>query len=323
MTKLYEVEITPELNKERLDKALAILLPAFSRSRLQAFILAGHVTVDGKVAQNPKTKMLEGQRVVLDEPQVEETPMGAEDIPLDIVFEDEALLVINKPAGLVVHPGAGNKNGTLVNALLGYCEDELSGVGGVKRPGIVHRLDKDTSGLMVVAKTDEAHQKLAAQFADRTLSRTYLAFVVGHILPEGTLDQNIGRSSHNRQKMAVRRVGGKEAITHFKVVEYFGENAVVASLVECKLETGRTHQIRVHLANSGHPLIGDPVYGRAKSNPMLKRLWAENPGVWSDTRQALHAASIKFMHPITGERMKFSVPLPDDLVALQGILETA
>lgn len=323
MTKRYEVEITPDLNKERLDKALAVLLPAFSRSRLQAFIVAGHVMVEGHGVRDPKTKVVEGQRVVLDEPEAEESELEPENIPLDIVFEDEALLVINKPAGLVVHPGAGNKQGTLVNALLGYGGKNLSLVGGVKRPGIVHRLDKDTSGLMVVAKTDEAHQKLSAQFSDRSLSRTYLAFVVGQIMPEGTLDQNIGRSTYNRQKMTVRRTGGKEAITHYKVLQYFGETAVVASLVECQLETGRTHQIRVHLANAGHPLIGDPVYGRAKSNPMLKRLWAENPGVWADDRQALHAASIKFIHPVTGERMKFEAPLPADLESLQELLENA
>lgn len=323
MGKIYEVEISKELNKERLDKALAILLPEFSRSRLKVLILEKHVTLDGKVAADPKIKVLEGQRAAFEEPALEDTPLMAEDIPLDIVFEDEALLVINKPAGLVVHPGAGNRSGTLVNALLSYCEEDLSGVGGVKRPGIVHRLDKDTSGLMVVAKTDEAHQKLSAQFSDRTLSRTYLAFVVGQIMLEGTLSQNIGRSSYNRQKMTVRRTGGKEAITHYKVLEYYGEHAVIASLVECRLETGRTHQIRVHLANAGHPLIGDPVYGRAKSNPMLKRLWRENPDVWTDTRQALHAADLKFVHPLTGEKMKFTAPLPEDLLALKTILETA
>ncbi|MFN7662983.1 MAG: RluA family pseudouridine synthase [Alphaproteobacteria bacterium] len=323
MTKAYKVYITPELNRERLDKALATLLPIFSRSRLQALIMSGHVRVEGHVIEDPKTKVKEGQFIQIDEPEAEETPLEAEDIPLDIIFEDDHLLVINKPAGLVVHPGAGNKKGTLVNALLGHSEGHLSVVGGVKRPGIVHRLDKDTSGLMVVAKTDAAHQKLSAQFSDRTLSRTYLAFVVGQIMPEGTIDQNIGRSSHNRQKMAVRRVGGKEAITHYKVLEYYGEHAVIASLVECRLETGRTHQIRVHLANAGHPLIGDPVYGRAKSNPMLKRLWAENPGVWIDDRQALHAAAIKFTHPATGEKMKFEIPFPPDLEALQNILEGA
>ncbi|HCI49184.1 MAG: hypothetical protein A2977_02765 [Alphaproteobacteria bacterium RIFCSPLOWO2_01_FULL_45_8] len=320
MLKTYQVEIPNELNRERLDKALAILLPEFSRSRLKALILEEHVWVDGKIAADPKIKVLEGQRIELQEPALEETSLMAEEIPLDVVFEDESVLVINKPAGLVVHPGAGNKSGTLVNALLAHCED-LSGIGGVKRPGIVHRLDKDTSGLMVVAKTDEAHQKLSAQFADRTLSRTYLAFVVGQIMPEGTITQNIGRSSHNRQKMTVRRTGGKEAVTHYKVKEYYGENAVVASLIECQLETGRTHQIRVHLANAGHPLIGDPVYGRAKSNPMLKRLWRENPGVWADTRQALHAAALKFIHPVTGEKRVFTASLPEDLLALQDILE--
>jgi 23S rRNA pseudouridine1911/1915/1917 synthase len=323
MGKIYQVEISKELNKERLDKALAHLLPEFSRSRLKDFILEGSVMIDGKKVTNPKIKVQEGQCVIVEEPLLEETYLLAENIPLDIVFEDEALLVINKPAGLVVHPGAGNKSGTLVNALLSYCGNELSGIGGVKRPGVVHRLDKDTSGLMVVAKTDEAHQKLSAQFSDRTLSRTYLAFVVGHILPEGTISQNIGRSSYNRQKMTVRRTGGKEAITHYKVLEYYGEKAVIASLVECQLETGRTHQIRVHLANAGHPLIGDPVYGRAQSNPMLKRLWAENPGMWENSRQALHAASIKFIHPVTEENMKFVAPLPLDLMKLQTILEMA
>jgi 23S rRNA pseudouridine1911/1915/1917 synthase len=323
MPKTHQIEISQKLNKERLDKALAVLLPALSRSRLKALILEKCVTIDGKIVENPNVKVLEGQRVVVEEPGLEEALLAAENIPLDIVFEDDSLLVINKPAGLVVHPGAGNKSGTLVNALLSYCGDRLSGIGGVKRPGIVHRLDKDTSGLMVVAKTDGAHQSLSAQFADRTLSRTYLAFVMGQIMPEGTIEQNIGRSSHNRQKMTVRRTGGKEAVTHYKVLEYYGEHAIIASLVECKLETGRTHQIRVHLANAGHPLIGDPVYGRAKSNPMLKRLWKENPGVWRDDRQALHAAEIKFVHPVSHEKMKFTVPMPEDLLALQHILETA
>lgn len=323
MAKIHRVEISKELNRERLDKALSVLLPALSRSRLKALILGHHVKIERKSVDDPKFKVSEGQIIFVEEPPAEETSLTAESIPLDIVFEDEHLLVINKPAGLVVHPGAGNKSGTLVNALLSYCGDNLSGVGGVKRPGIVHRLDKDTSGLMVVAKTDEAHQNLSTQFADRALSRTYLAFVVGQMMPEGTIDQNIGRSSYNRQKMTVRHTGGKEAITHYKALDYYGEHAIVASLVECRLGTGRTHQIRVHLANAGHPLIGDPVYGRAKNNPMLKRLWHENPGVWSDERQALHAAEIKFIHPVTKEKMKFAVPLPDDLVALQCLLEKA
>jgi len=323
MSKIHQIQIPENLHKERLDKALAVLADTFSRSRLKALILEGSVTLEGVPVINPKTKVAEGQVFLIEEKEAEDTYLIAQDIPLDVVFEDEALLVINKPAGFVVHPGAGNKDGTLVNALLAHCGDELSGIGGVKRPGIVHRLDKDTSGLMVVAKTDVVHQGLSAQFSDRTLSRTYLAFVMGKMPPEGEIKKSLGRSSYNRQKMTVRRVGGKEAITHYKTMAYYGDKAIVASLVECRLETGRTHQIRVHLTDEGHSLIGDPVYGRAKSNPMLKRLWAESPGKWADTRQALHAASIKFIHPVTEESMQFSVPLSPDLIELEKILKNA
>jgi 23S rRNA pseudouridine1911/1915/1917 synthase len=226
---------------------------------------------------------------------------AAQPIPLSIVFEDEYLLVIDKPAGLVVHPGAGHHDGTLVNALLAYCGDQLSGIGGVRRPGIVHRLDKDTSGLMVAAKTDAAHRGLSAQLADRSLSRTYRAIVWGTPTPvAGRIDAPIGRSPNNRRKMAVVRHGGREAVTLYSTIARVGGKA---SLIECKLMTGRTHQIRVHMASSGHPLVGDPLYGRARGDgSALARF----------PRQALHATAIAFLHPIDGREMSFVSEPPDD-----------
>jgi 23S rRNA pseudouridine1911/1915/1917 synthase len=226
-------------------------------------------------------------------------------IPLDIVYEDEFLLVIDKPAGLVVHPGAGNEDGTLVNALLAHCGEQLSGIGGVRRPGIVHRLDKDTSGLMVAAKTDAAHRGLSAQLSDRSLSRTYRAIVWGKpVPPAGRIDAPIGRSPNNRRKMAVLRNGGRDAVTLYSTVTQVGAKA---SLIECKLMTGRTHQIRVHMAHLGHPLVGDPLYGRARGDgSALARF----------PRQALHATAIAFVHPIDGREMSFTSTPPADFRAL-------
>ena len=258
-------------------------------------------------------------------PPAEDAEPQGEDIPLDVVYEDDELIVIDKPAGLVVHPAAGNWTGTLVNALIAHCGDSLSGIGGVRRPGIVHRLDKDTTGLMVVAKTDRAHAGLAAQFADhgRTgpLERGYLALVWGSPEPfRGTIDAPLGRSSSDRTKMAiVKGVGGREAITHYEVAERFPAESgrgAIASLVECHLETGRTHQIRVHLTAAGHPLIGDAVYGAhflTKANRLPEAVGAV---VRAFPRQALHAFLIAFEHPVTGELLRFTSELPSDMSAL-------
>lgn len=319
------VVVVPEgTAKARLDKALADLMPELSRSRLKALIEAGQVAVDGAVADDPSRKVSAGARIEVVVPPAEDADPLPEDIPLEIVFEDEHLVVVDKPAGLVVHPAAGNWTGTLVNALLHHCGDSLSGIGGVRRPGIVHRLDKDTSGLMVVAKTDKAHKSLAAQFADHgrtgALERAYMALVWGSPEPfRGTIDAPLGRSTLDRTKIAVLKHGGKEAITHYEVVERFpaqsGRNAV-ASLVECRLETGRTHQIRVHMAAAGHPLVGDPDYGRhflTKTNKLPEPL-AET--VRSFPRQALHAFLIAFEHPATGEILHFESEIPPDLADL-------
>jgi 23S rRNA pseudouridine1911/1915/1917 synthase len=243
-------------------------------------------------------------------PAAAEATARPQDIPLAVVFEDEHLIVVDKPAGLVVHPAAGHPHGTLVNALLHHCAGRLSGIGGVARPGIVHRIDKDTSGLLVVAKSDAAHEGLARQFADHSIERVYLAVVNGHPTPrEGTIRERVGRSDTNRKKMAVLAKDssrGKHAVTHYKVVRTMTECA----LLECRLETGRTHQVRVHLASIGHALLGDPVYGRAnpRLRPVLKAL--------DFRRQALHAAVLGFVHPVTGDRLRFASDLPQDMEEL-------
>jgi 23S rRNA pseudouridine1911/1915/1917 synthase len=309
----------------RLDRFLAECLPELSRTRLQSLIKEGRVSLGRATIVDPQYRVKPGERFTITVPPATPAEPGAESIPLDIVYEDEDLIVIDKPVGLVVHPGAGHAEGTLVNALIAHCGESLSGIGGVARPGIVHRLDKDTSGLMVVAKTDQAHRALAAQFADhgRTgeLERGYLALVWGApSRAQGTIDAPIGRHPASRTKMAVLPQGkGREAVTHWRVVENFGpKRAPVASLIECSLETGRTHQVRVHLASIGHPLIGDPLYGkgfksklRAMPEPPRDKLVALN-------RQALHAAHLAFVHPTTGTLLKFNSPLPPDL---SGIVE--
>ncbi|MDB5366539.1 MAG: rluD [Rhodospirillales bacterium] len=297
--------IDASLAGQRLDKALAVTLPDLSRARLQALIAAGAVSVAGIAWTDGNTRVHDGLVVTVAVPPSVPAIPAAQPIPLNIVFEDEFLLVIDKPAGLVVHPGAGHHDGTLVNALLAHCGDQLSGIGGVRRPGIVHRLDKDTSGLMVAAKTDAAHRGLSAQLADRSLSRTYRAIVWGQPTPvAGRIDAPIGRSLNNRRKMAVVRHGGREAVTLYSMVTRVGGKA---SLVECKLMTGRTHQIRVHMASIGHPLVGDPLYGRARSDgSALARF----------PRQALHATAIAFIHPIDGREMSFVSEPPQDFRAL-------
>jgi len=305
----------------RLDAWLSRQIADLGRNHAKRLILDGRVAIGGRTIVEAKRPVKPGEIVVVDMPPPSPAGPEAEVIPLDVVYEDDALIVIDKPAGLVVHPAAGNHTGTLVNALIAHCGASLSGIGGVARPGIVHRLDKDTSGLMVVAKTDRAHKRLAAQFADhgRTgpLERGYLAVVWGvPPRPVGTVSAALGRSTRNREKIEVKRLGGREAITHYRVEERWPEQKPLASLVECRLETGRTHQIRVHMASLGHPVVGDRAYGagfatKAATLPEpAQTVAAEFP------RQALHAYLLGFEHPETGEEMTFESELPDDLAAL-------
>ncbi|WP_273760476.1 RluA family pseudouridine synthase [Bartonella sp. ML70XJBT.G] len=313
---------------QRLDQWLAQQYRnALSRSRLQALIRDGYLKIDGHLIKEPKTKLKPNQIIELTMPALRDAEPSGEAIVLDILFEDDHVIVINKPAGLVVHPGNGHWTGTLVNALIHHCGKSLSGIGGVKRPGIVHRLDKNTSGVMVVAKNDLAHKSLSAQFSDHgrssALDRRYHALIWG--TPHRnvwTIDASLGRSRHNRIKQAVvdnQHPRARHAVTHFSLLEKYGtyaDSTSVASLLECRLETGRTHQIRVHMAYIGHPLIGDTVYGSAfktKSNtlyPIIKN------AIDQFNRQALHAASLTFEHPATDKIMSFSSPLPQDMTEL-------
>jgi 23S rRNA pseudouridine1911/1915/1917 synthase len=309
---------------DRLDKALAAALPDLSRARIQQLLAAGHVRrMDGPVARtidNASAKVKPGERYVLAIPPAVDAELRGEDIPLKVVFEDAHLIVIDKPAGLVVHPAAGHAEGTLVNALIAHCGDSLSGIGGVKRPGIVHRLDKDTSGLLVAAKTDAAHNGLAAQFHAHSIERAYKAICWGAPRPrEGTIDTQIGRSTANRQKRAVLTSGGKRAVTHYAVGELYGDPAApVASMVECRLETGRTHQIRVHMAHIGHTVIGDPMYGAGRRAKGLAPAARDFLGTFH--RQALHAGVLGFEHPVTGKPLNFESGLPPDMLALARVL---
>jgi 23S rRNA pseudouridine1911/1915/1917 synthase len=305
---------------QRLDRFLAEQLPELSRTRVQSLIKQGHVSTGGATIVDAKYRVKPGDRFLLDLPPAAPPKPLAESIPLDIVYEDDALIVIDKPAGLVVHPGAGQAAGTLVNALIAHCGPSLSGIGGVARPGIVHRLDKDTSGLLVVAKTDRAHRALAKQFADhgRTgeLERGYLALVWGAPKrPHGMIDAPIGRHPSSRTKMAVLPKGqGREALTHWRVIETFGRaEEPIASLVECTLETGRTHQVRVHLAHIGHPLIGDPLYGQGFKSKLRKLSEPLQALLATLDRQALHAEHLAFVHPESGTLLKFNSPLTADL----------
>jgi 23S rRNA pseudouridine1911/1915/1917 synthase len=321
----FAVAVDAELAGGRLDAVLAKALPAFSRTRIKDLILAGSTAINGQTAREPKTKVKLGDALLLTAPPPEDPDPEPEDIPLDILFEDDQLIVINKPVGMVVHPAPGNAHGTLVNALLWHCQGGLPGINGVKRPGIVHRLDKDTSGVMVAAKTEAAMAHLAAQFADhgRTgpLHRAYIAFCWG--LTEqarGTVDAPLGRDQNNRQKQTVRR-DGREAITHYAVESRHGGDGWDITRLRCELDTGRTHQIRVHMAHIGHPLVADPLYApgyATKANRLPEPLKAivQNLG-----RQALHAAELGFEHPTTGEEMFFEAPLPADLAALEAALE--
>jgi 23S rRNA pseudouridine1911/1915/1917 synthase len=324
-----EVIVGGDEGSVRLDRVLAVRCPALSRSRLKALILAGSVTVKTVPIRDPAYHVGAGDTITIDVPEAAPAePMG-EDIALDIAYEDDDIIVIDKPRGLVVHPAAGHETGTLVNALIAHCGASLSGIGGVRRPGIVHRLDKDTTGLMVVAKNDQAHQSLTAQFADhgRTgeMRRGYLAFAWG--VPNrarGTIEAAIDRHPYAREKMAVRD-GGREAITHWEVREAFGgrDGKPVASLLACQLETGRTHQIRVHLAHIGHPLMGDSVYGphfKTKATHLAPKSRAALAAL---DRQALHAYLVVLQHPRTGEILHWESPLPEDLLLLQNTLKAA
>jgi 23S rRNA pseudouridine1911/1915/1917 synthase len=293
---------------KRLDQFLATALPDLSRARIQDLLREGHITVDQKPAR-PSMKCRAGMQIAVTIPPPVPAEPQAEDIPLDILYEDSHLIVINKPAGLVVHPAAGHEGGTLVNALLHHCED-LGGIGGEERPGIVHRLDKLTSGVMVVAKHDQSMQQLVEQFKTRRVAKTYLAIVWGTPSPEsGTLETLIGRSPVNRKKMSTEPRQGKTAITHYRVLERFRD----CSLVECRIETGRTHQIRVHMAYIKHPILGDPEYGGSRAS---RRPDAVPPGIPAPTRQLLHAAELSIDHPHSGERCTFRAPLPDDMETL-------
>ena len=318
-----KLEVAAEEAGERLDRVLAVRVAELSRSRHKALILAGRVAIDGATIRDPGHRVNAGTTIVLDFPPAEDTEVKAENIPLKVVFEDDELIVIDKQAGLVVHPAAGNWTGTLVNALIAHCGESLSGVGGVKRPGIVHRLDKDTTGLMVVAKTDHAHLALSRQFADhgRTgpLRRGYLAFVWGAPdRPRGTIDKPIDRHPRARDKMAVR-AGGREAMTHWEALERYPgtDDAPVASLLACRLETGRTHQIRVHLAAIGHPLLGDDVYGPGFKTKANQLGFDARAALEALGRQALHAYLLTIEHPSRGENLEFRSELPDDLRRLR------
>ncbi|MFD2738434.1 RluA family pseudouridine synthase [Sulfitobacter aestuarii] len=327
--------ILGEAPPPRLDKALARDVPEqenLSRTRLMRLIERGAVSVDGIVVGDPRARVAEGAQIAIEVEEAEESHIVAETIPLDVIFEDSELIVINKPAGMVVHPAPGSPSGTLVNALLAHCGDDLSGVGGMKRPGIVHRIDKDTSGLLVVAKSDAAHHGLAAQFEKHDVERYYQALVYG--VPDANdprlrgirgasfepgnilkLTTQLARHRTDRQRQAVLFDGGRHAITRARTVSRFGTPPVLA-LMECWLETGRTHQIRVHMAHAGHGLVGDPVYGgkRKLAKAALSEEVAES--VRGFPRQALHAAVLGFEHPVSGEQMRFEAPLPPDMAAL-------
>jgi 23S rRNA pseudouridine1911/1915/1917 synthase len=314
---LVTVAIDSAAHGQRLDRALQQRLPELSRSRLKQLILSGQVSDDGpgraNVIRDPARKVKSGQTFVVILPEPEDATPQAQAIPLDIRFEDAHLIVIDKPAGLVVHPAPGNLDGTLVNALLAHCGDSLAGIGGVRRPGIVHRLDKDTSGLIVVAKTEAAHRALSRDFAARRIARAYAAVVWGvPVPPAGEIAGNIGRSMSNRKKMAVVADSrGKPAVTRYRVERAFADKA---ALIECRLMTGRTHQIRVHLAHRGHPLIGDPVYGGRAGR-------AASHSAAAFPRQALHARHLGFVHPASGEYLAFDSDLPSDMAELLITLE--
>lgn len=328
----FQFQVHDEWQGQRLDRFISDQLEGHSRNYIQALIKKGHVQLwkggSEAILTEAKYRVKSNDIISITIPEPENASVEAEAIPLDIVYEDSSLIVLNKPAGLVVHPGAGNWSGTLVNALLNHCGDQLSGIGGVRRPGIVHRLDKDTSGLMVVAKTDRSHRHLAKQFAlhgkDGRLERMYTAIVWGALHPlKGRIETKIARHAHNRLKMAVVKSGGRVAVTHYEMTKIFQDvtDATLASLVHCRLETGRTHQIRVHMAHMGHPLLGDKVYGSGFSTSRNRLSERAKKELDQLNRQALHAASLGFEHPLTKEHMSFESPLPGDMLKLYQSLD--
>ncbi|MEW5683595.1 MAG: RluA family pseudouridine synthase [Pseudomonadota bacterium] len=301
----------------RVDKTLAERLPDLSRARIQALIAEGRVSRDGAAVSDGSAKAAAGVYTIDVPPPAPADPQP-QDIPLTILFEDAHLIVLDKPPGIAMHPAPGSEDGTLVNALLYHCGDSLSGIGGVARPGIVHRIDKDTSGVVVVAKTDAAHQGLAALFEAHDIDREYIAFTRGAPRPDkGTIEGAIARSTHDRKKMAMVKTGGRHAVTHYRVQRVFGpQEKPLAGRVACRLETGRTHQIRVHLASKGTPCLGDPTYGSGSpSEPVREAIETAQLH-----RQALHAAVLGFVHPITGETIRCESELPPDMAALEALL---
>jgi 23S rRNA pseudouridine1911/1915/1917 synthase len=311
------VAVAAEGAGARIDKTLADLLPELSRARVQALIAEGRVSRDGAPMTDASARALAGDYRLEIPPPAAAEPV-AENIPLTVLYEDADLIVVDKPAGMAVHPAPGSESGTLVNALLHHCGTSLSGIGGVARPGIVHRIDKDTSGVVVVAKTDAAHQGLSTLFAAHDIERSYVALTRGAPYPlSGTIEGNIARSTHDRKKMALVKTGGRHAVTHYRVERSFGPaEKLLAARVACRLETGRTHQIRVHLASKGTPCLGDPTYG---SGPPAEKVRAaiREAGL---ARQALHAAVLGFRHPVTGERLRFESPLPPDMARCEALL---
>ena len=291
---LQRLTVSPEDAGVRIDKYMAEQLPDITRSYLQKLLKDGSVQMNGKPVK-ASTKTAVGAVIALTIPEPEEPEILPENIPLDILYEDSDVILINKPKNMVVHPAAGHYTGTLVNALMYHCRGDLSGINGVLRPGIVHRIDKDTTGVLIVCKNDRAHNALAEQLKEHSITRKYRAIVCGNLKEdEGTVDAPLGRHPQDRKKMAIVRSGGKRAVTHYRVLERFGND----TYIECQLETGRTHQIRVHMASLGHPLLGDEIYGRAKSPFKLEG-------------QTLHAMVLGFIHPTTGEYMEFEAPLPE------------
>jgi 23S rRNA pseudouridine1911/1915/1917 synthase len=329
--KTYRVVIDRIATGERLDRLLATRLPSLSRSRIKALIVAGQVTATASTPDRastarqtiiePSYRVKHGQTFAIIVPQATPTHLEGQAIALDILYEDSHLLVLDKPAGLVVHPAPGNPDRTLVNALIAHCGPSLRGIGGVRRPGIVHRLDKDTSGLMVAAKTEPVHRELSRMFAAREIERSYLAVVWGVPGPRtGEITGNIGRNPRNRKKMAVLNRGGKPATTQYRVLQVLADGQ--AALIECRLLTGRTHQIRVHLSHIGHPLLGDRLYGRVGGNRVKRLPDAAQDALMDLGRQALHAKILGFKHPGTGEKIRFERELPADINRLKTSLET-
>ncbi|MGE5506612.1 MAG: RluA family pseudouridine synthase [Actinomycetota bacterium] len=303
----------------RLDRWLAARLPELSRTRVKTLIEDGFVTSSGSTITDPSYRVKPGQTFQVGIPPEAPAEPEPQDIALTVVYEDDQLIVIDKPAGLVVHPAPGNPDETLVNALLAHCGDSLSGIGGVRRPGIVHRIDKDTSGLLVAAKTDLAHQSLARQFAEHSIERAYQAVVWGVPKPaSGEIEGNIGRSTADRKRMAVVRHGGKSALTRYRTLASYGG---CVSLVECRLATGRTHQIRVHMASLGHPLVGDATYGRIRGHRTAHLPSEARTALLSFPRQALHAYLLGFQHPTKGQWMRFESVIPLDIITLLKFLE--